>query len=96
MPSYDFPTDVQTFLQQEVASGKFPNETDAVVAAVRQYRDSDAAPGPTEGTAEDASDTLNWDDLIPEPPTRPSGRVRVRLKTAGRDRPLPAEDPWVK
>ena len=90
----DFPADVQHFLQQEVASGKFLNEADVVVAAVRQYRDSDSGLGDV--TAENVSDTLNWDDLIPIPPARPSGRVHVRLKMVGRDRPLPAEDPFAK
>ena len=41
-------------------------------------------------------DALNWDDLIPIAPPRPSRRIRVRLKKVGRDRPLPAEDPWAK
>jgi Arc/MetJ-type ribon-helix-helix transcriptional regulator len=94
MLSQDFPADVQQFLLQEVASGKFLNEADVVVEAVRRYRDSDASA--TEVIAEHEYDTLNWDDLIPVPPARPSGRVRVRVKMVGRDQPLPAEDPWAK
>ena len=39
-------------------------------------------------------DVLNWDNLIPVAPARPSGRIKVRLKNLGRDRPQPAEDPW--
>ena len=39
-------------------------------------------------------DVLNWDNLIPVAPVRPSGRVEVRLKNLGRDRPQPAEEPW--
>ena len=90
----DLPADVQQFLQQEVACGKFLNEGDVVVEAVRRYRDSD--PGSGNVTAEHVSDTLNWDDLIPIPPPRPSGRVHIRVKMVGRDQPLPAEDPWAK
>jgi Arc/MetJ-type ribon-helix-helix transcriptional regulator len=94
MLSQDFPADVQQFLQHEVASGKFGSEADVVVAAIRRYRDSD--PGLGGQSAEHEPDILNWDDLIPTPPDRPSGRVHVRLKMVGRDRPLPAEDPFAK
>ena len=41
-------------------------------------------------------DVLDWDNLIPVAPARPTGRIRVRLKKARRDEPLPAEDPWAK
>src|SRR3990167_5973479 len=46
--------------------------------------------------ADNEPDVLDWDNLIPVPPPRPGGHVRVRLKKAGRDHPLPAEDPWAK
>ena len=69
MSSLDFPADIQQFLQQEVASGKFTSETDVVVAAVRRYRESDVAAAPV---AQD-SDVLNWDDLVPVAPDRPGG-----------------------
>ena len=48
------------------------------------------------GVPADEEDVLNWDNLIPVPPARPSWRIRVRLKKASRDVPLPAEDPWAK
>jgi hypothetical protein len=41
-------------------------------------------------------DTLDWSNHIPVPPTRPGGRVRVRLRKAERDHPIPAEDPRTK
>jgi hypothetical protein len=44
----------------------------------------------------DQQDVLDWDDLIPIAPARPNGRIQVRLKKTGRDRPFPAEDPWAK
>lgn len=44
----------------------------------------------------DSVEVLNWDNLIPVPPNRPGGRVRVKLKKLGRDTPFPAEDPWAK
>ena len=92
MSSLNFPADIQQFLQQEVANGKFPSETDVVVAAVRHYRNSD---GFVEPIARD-SDVLNWDNLIPVPPDRPGGRLHARVTSAGRDTPLPADDPWAK
>jgi hypothetical protein len=51
--------------------------------------ENDAAPAEQE-------DVLDWDNLIPIAPARPSGRIQVRLKKTGRDRPLPAEDPWAE
>jgi hypothetical protein len=42
------------------------------------------------------ADVLDWDDLIPVAPPRPRGRLRVHLKKAGTDEPLPADDPWAK
>lgn len=91
MVPLDFPADLQQFLHQEVASGKFRTEEDVVVEAVRRYRDSG-----TGLTAESTPDVLNWDNLIPIPPHRPGGRLRAHLKMAGRDQPLPADDPWAK
>ena len=42
------------------------------------------------------NDILDWDNLIPVPPARPTGRIQVRLRKVGRDHPLPAEDPFAK
>ncbi len=53
---------------------------------------SPASPSERVDTEED--DVLNWDNLIPVAPARPSGRIKVRLKNCGRNRPQPAEDPW--
>ena len=54
-----------------------------------------ADPATDEGPfAED--EAIEWEDLIPEPPARPSGRIPVRLTKAGRDKPLPAENPWAE
>jgi hypothetical protein len=94
MSFLDFPADVQQFLRQEVASGKFPSEAEVVVAALRRYRDSDACS--TGELVDHEPDVLNWDDLIPVPPDRPGGPLPVRFAMAGRDKPLPADDPWVK
>jgi len=41
-------------------------------------------------------DVLDWENLIAVAPVRPTGRIQVRLRKAGRDQPLPAEDPWAK
>jgi hypothetical protein len=46
--------------------------------------------------ANNESDVFDWGNLIPVPPPRPGGHVRVRLKKAGRSQPVPAEDPWAK
>jgi len=53
-------------------------------------------PGPGALPTDEEEDVLNWDNLIPVAPATPSGRIRVRLKKASRDVPLPAEDPWAK
>jgi hypothetical protein len=42
------------------------------------------------------SEVLESADLIPIPPERPSGKISVRLRKAGRDKPLPAENPWAE
>ena len=55
----------------------------------------DSGPDPADSAVED-EDVLNWDDLIPVAPARPSGRIRVRVKKARRDKPAPAEDPWAE
>lgn len=34
-------------------------------------------------------DVLNWDNLIPVPPARPTRKIRVRLRNIGRDKPIP-------
>lgn len=41
-------------------------------------------------------DVLDWENLIPLAPARPGGKIQVQLKRRGRDRPLPAEDPWAE
>ena len=94
MLDQNLPADVQDFLQQEVACGKFSNETEVVVAAVRQFRDSETVSDDIPDLQ--SLDTMNWDDLIPVPPERPSGRIQVRLKGMGRDRPSPAENPFAE
>jgi hypothetical protein len=50
----------------------------------------------SEEVANREPNVLDWDNLIPVPPPRPGGRVKVRLKKVGRGKPLPAEDPWAK
>jgi len=47
-------------------------------------------------TACQQPDVLNWEDLIPVAPPRPSGRIQVRLKKARKDGPASADDPWAK
>ena len=37
---------------------------------------------------------IEVDNLIPVPPDRPSGKISVKLNSSGRDKPVPAEDPW--
>ena len=39
-------------------------------------------------------DILNWDVAIENPPPRPSGTIRVKLKYKGRSKPIPVENPW--
>lgn len=39
-------------------------------------------------------DILDWGVAIEEPPPRPSGTIRVKLKYKGRSKPIPIEDPW--
>jgi hypothetical protein len=42
----------------------------------------------------DDEEILNWDVVIPTPPPRSAGKIRVELRYAGRGRPLPVDDPW--
>jgi hypothetical protein len=49
---------------------------------------------PAELVDKEENDVLDWDNLIPVAPARPNGRIKVRIKNLGRDRPQPAEDPW--
>lgn len=42
----------------------------------------------------DEEDILNWDAVIPTPPPRQSGTIRVKLIYKGRSKPIPVEDPW--
>ncbi len=53
-----------------------------------------SAAKPAELADNEEEDVLDWDNLIPVAPVRPSGRIKVRLKNLGRDRPQPAEGPW--
>lgn len=39
---------------------------------------------------------VDADDLIPVAPDRRRGKISVQLKKTGRDRPLPAENPWAE
>lgn len=61
---------------------------------------SDSLPSDTARDRDDTAcqdqDVLNWDNLIPVAPDRPSGRIQVRLKKARKDKPAPADDPWAK
>lgn len=67
---------------------------------VTMKRDSADAADTTRLEAEESggggNDVLDWEDLIPVAPARPGGKIQVRLKRRGRDRPLPAEDPWAE
>ena len=45
-------------------------------------------------TSEESEQVLNWDFAIEAEPKRPKGKIRVKLQFAGRDKPLPEEDPW--
>ncbi len=41
-----------------------------------------------------AEELLNWDFAVEAAPKRPSGKLTVTLKYAGRGTPRPFEDPW--
>ena len=41
-----------------------------------------------------ASEILNWDAAIEVAPKRPSGKLTVTLRYAGRGTPSPVENPW--
>ena len=45
-------------------------------------------------TSEDLEQVLDWEFAIESEPKRPKGTTQVTLQFAGRDRPLPEEDPW--
>jgi len=44
--------------------------------------------------AEPSPEVLNWDVCITAPRPRASGVVRVRMRHAGRSKPIPSEDPF--
>ena len=73
------------------------SQSSARTHAMIPYSDHDQPPSavtPAELPGHEEDDVLNWDNLIPVAPPRPSGHIKVRLKNLGRDRPQPAEDPW--
>ncbi len=39
-------------------------------------------------------DLLYWDVAIENPPPRPSGTIRVKLRYKGRSKPIPADHFW--
>ena len=45
-------------------------------------------------TSEELEQVLDWDFAIEAEPKRPKGTITVTLQFAGRDKPLPEEDPW--
>jgi hypothetical protein len=87
-----------------VANGTIQLDTDAVLpegteVEVAVLSETDSNSNNVEGDGlrvAQEPDALNWDDLIPVPPDRPGGRLPVRLVMAGRDKPLPADDPWAE
>lgn len=42
----------------------------------------------------DEEDILDWDVAIINPPPRPSGTIRVKLKYRGRSKPIPINNSW--
>ena len=42
----------------------------------------------------DDEDILDWDTAIIDPPPRPSGTIRVKLKYIGRSKPFPIDNFW--
>ncbi len=42
----------------------------------------------------DDEDLLDWDAAIIDPPPRPSGTIRVKLKYIGRSKPFPIDNFW--
>ena len=67
---------------------------------VLMNRDSSQTPDRADAATDEGpfaeDEAIEWEDLIPEAPARPSGRIPVRLRKAGRDKPLPAENPWAE
>ena len=45
-------------------------------------------------TPQELEQVLDWDFAIEAEPKRPKGTIEVTLQFAGRDKPLPEEDPW--
>ena len=37
---------------------------------------------------------LKWEGFIDNPPPRPSGKIKVKLRYRGRSKPFPADSPW--
>ena len=47
-----------------------------------------------EPASEESEQVLDWEFAIEAEPKRPKGTIHVTLQFAGRDKPLPEEDPW--
>ena len=45
-------------------------------------------------TDEESEQVLDWDFAVEAEPPRPERTIQVKLQFAGRDGPLPEEDPW--
>ncbi|NQU23329.1 MAG: hypothetical protein HQ567_18775 [Candidatus Nealsonbacteria bacterium] len=45
------------------------------------------------GKTSAASDVLDWDACLDDPPSRPSGTIKVHLRPCGRDKPIPVDTP---
>lgn len=95
-------TDPRDVLRQvEELLSQLPGEAveDSGSDRVQESR-SDSLPKDSDrGSADTAcqqQDVLNWEDLIPVAPPRPSGQIQVRLKKARKDGPASADDPWAK
>jgi hypothetical protein len=41
----------------------------------------------------DSPTRLDWDACLESPPSRPAGRIKVRLNFLGRGKPIPVPDP---
>ena len=61
------------------------SETDTASQQLRQSEERAATvDGPT---------ILDWDACLETPPSRPGGRIKVRLNFLGRGKPIPLPDP---
>ncbi len=57
---------------------------------VRANEEGMAARIPSIDAADGEREALDWDNLIPVPPTRPGGRIKARLKMAPPEQPAAA------